>query len=248
MTSRIASRSPQPRRPAPAATAEDLRAGYGDRTVVRDLSISLAHGRVTVLVGPGGSGKTTVLRTLSGWRGDPSFWCEGRVRLRGPLVHRAQDAVDEASLRELLAPRGSGPRQEARAHRALIDAWRQVPAAASTLAPHLGTPLAAIPLPWRHLARFTATALTAGRGGILLLDEPEVDLPDEARGWVAARIRAMRGTRTVCLVTHHLGFARQVADFMVLIVGGRVIESAPAESFFRNPQHPRTRRFVRLGS
>ncbi|MEM9557047.1 MAG: ATP-binding cassette domain-containing protein [Acidobacteriota bacterium] len=80
-----------------------------------------------------------------------------------------------------------------------------------------------------------------------LLDEPADQLDDAERLQVIDSLRT-GGERTLVCVTHDLAFARQVADHIVLLVEGRLIEAAPTTDFFERPRLERTRTFLRMGS
>ena len=61
-------------------------------------------------------------------------------------------------------------------------------------------------------------------------------------------LRAFRGRTTLVVATHHLELAREASDQVLLLVGGRIVESGATEALFEHPVHPRTRDFLRLGS
>ena len=80
---------------------------------------------------------------------------------------------------------------------------------------------------------------------MLLFDETTSELDPELVGEVLDVIKELdtSGT-TLIIVTHEIGFAREVADRVVFMEGGKVLEVAPPERLFNNPSHPRTREFV----
>lgn len=91
----------------------------------------------------------------------------------------------------------------------------------------------------------------SGDWDLLLLDEP-VDVLDETcqEAFAAAlrRHRADRAEPSIVLATHNLRFLRHVADHVVFLADGHLIEAAPVEDFFERPRHERTRSFLRTGS
>jgi ABC-type multidrug transport system ATPase subunit len=237
-----------------------LRAGYGERAVLHGVTFELPAGRVTGVMGPGSSGKTTLLRALGGGDDAPGFWRSGEIEPRSHhcAVLGQKPAGGERSLAEAVClerrqrpPCWVGGRcREALAaaavRRRLDELWNGSPAAAA-LEPVLFEPVAELPVPLRRLA--TVTVALGSETPCLLLDEPTAGIEGgEAEGWIATALRSLRGRRTVVLVTHNLRLAREVADFVLLLVDGEIIEAAETDRFFHRPRHPRTRSFVRMGS
>ncbi|MBC3841507.1 amino acid ABC transporter ATP-binding protein [Streptacidiphilus sp. 4-A2] len=80
---------------------------------------------------------------------------------------------------------------------------------------------------------------------MILFDEPTSALDPELVGEVLAVIRGLAdGGTTLIVVTHEIGFAREVADLVVFLDGGRIVEQGPPERVLDDPQHPRTREFL----
>lgn len=224
--------------------AEGFCVGYGNSQVLHALSFRFPPLRTSVILGPGGSGKTTLLHALGGRLYDrPRPW------IRGTLMRPASSPAwlsqklgnADRSLRGLLRDEVGQGSPEA----TLLEVWRDVPEAARTLAACLDAPLGSLPVAQSRLAELTVA--TAGRGW-LLLDEPEADMEPHCRGWVERHLQGLRGKATLVVATHHLGLAQAVADHVLLLVDGRVVEAGEAERFFSRPAHPRTQHFVRMGS
>lgn len=241
-----------------AVEARQLSVGYGDHAVLDSLCFRFPFGRTSVMLGPGGSGKTTLLHALGGrLPSRPEPWVRGRLErpsaAPGWLAQKL--APGRSSLRGLLArsadagPGGGSAGVGRSDAERLARLWRCAPAAAVALTASLDEPVSALPYSLARLAEITAvTASTAGGDGWLLLDEPDAELSPEHRAWVELRLRELRGTTTLVVATHHLGLARALADHVVLLIDGRVVETGDAETFFEHPVHPRARRFVRMGS
>ena len=225
-----------------------FRAGYGGRQVVHDVSLALPAGRVSVLVGPGGSGKTTFIKALLGGSSPGIWWRAGRVELPGSR-HRVQwqtPAEPGTCLGALLAPRGTRPEQmPTEARRVLDQVWPEGSLAHGWLEPWIDTRIDELAAWYPRLAAFTGAL--AAPASLFVFDEPDADLPAEAIGPLAARIRELAPAATVLLVTHNLQLARRVGDYVVLMIDGEVIEAGDSEDFFRRPVRARTRDFVRLG-
>lgn len=227
-------------RAAAAIRARGLSAGYGRRTVLRSVSFDVARNRTCVVVGPGGSGKSTLLRVLSGAGGEAAPWTRGRFVLpQRPSGYLAQHGLPPGhGLSSLLSV-------DVSTARAIVAAfWCDVPEAVDALAPVLGEPLERLPGWLRRLAEFTAVA--SNPVACLLLDEPDARIGPGLE-WLGRKLRQIRRRQTALVVTHHLAFARLIADQVLLLVDGALVEAADAESFFERPSHPRTRDFVRQG-
>ena len=80
---------------------------------------------------------------------------------------------------------------------------------------------------------------------LMLFDEPTSALDPELTGEVLRTMQQLASENmTMLVVTHEMGFAREVADRVVFMDGGAIIENKPAREFFRNPEHPRTQAFL----
>jgi cystine transport system ATP-binding protein len=87
------------------------------------------------------------------------------------------------------------------------------------------------------------------RPGVMLFDEPTSALDPERVGEVLATIRTLaEEKRTLVIVTHEMGFAREVAHRVVFIDQGRIVEQGEARAVFENPRQARTRQFLRTFS
>ena len=228
------------------AVAQGLHAGYGPNVVLRDVSIEVQADRTSVIVGPGGSGKSTLLRLLSRPEEHPeNLWIHGELivmeRRRSARMPQRLPLHDDP-LRLRLEE--SDPHVDAQS--AIETFWACAPEAGRLLIEALDTPFSELPHRTARLAAFTDTLSRPDR--VFLLDEAEADIDAEARGWIQQKLGAMRGSRTILAVTHHLEFARAVADHVVLLVDGVVIESGDVDAFFSGPINERTRDFIRYGS
>ena len=85
----------------------------------------------------------------------------------------------------------------------------------------------------------------AGEPDVLLLDEVTAALDPELVGEVMQAIRGLKARGlTMIIVTHEMAFARDLADRVCFLDGGRIVEEAPPETLFNAPEHPRTRQFL----
>jgi tungstate transport system ATP-binding protein len=222
---------------------EDVAVAVGQLTILNDIALTFAAGAPTVLVGPNGGGKTTLLRLAMGLL-SPS---RGRVTWGGRIdVAPARRAIvfqrpvmlrrsAEGNIRYAL--KAAGVLRSARAARA-----------AELLAivglSELGD------RPARKLSggeqqRLALARALAKEPQVLFLDEPTASLDPAASKAVEDVIRAVtaRGIKVV-MATHDLGSARRLAGDIVLLHRGRIVETANAATFFANPATREARSFV----
>ena len=171
-----------------------LTAGYGTRCALDPLDLDLPLGRATTIVGPGGSGKTTLMRALANLERPDSMWVRGRA---APPPENT-----------VLIPQ----RKRSRAQVDLIPSLADI-----------------------------------SEQSIIMLDEPFVQTPPSCHEGLHQRLQELR-SHTILCVTHNLRHSRRLADHVVLLVDGALVESAPADDFFNRPQHPRTIDSLETGS
>ena len=236
---------------------------FGALTVLDGVDLQVRHGEVTVLLGPSGSGKSTLLRLINHLeRADRGF-----ISVGGELMgyRRAGDRLHELKEREILKQRtrigfvfqnfnlfGHLTVLE-NVVEAPISAQRRPRAEAEVRARELLTRVGledkASEYPRRlsggQQQRVAIARALAREPDVLLFDEPTSALDPELVGEVLAVLRdlAKSGT-TMVVVTHELGFAREVADTVVFLDAGRVVEQGSPEAVLDHPQHARTRAFV----
>ncbi|MFG2953911.1 amino acid ABC transporter ATP-binding protein [Streptomyces sp. NPDC048291] len=236
---------------------------YGAHRVLDGIDLTVRPGEVTVVLGPSGSGKSTLLRVINHLE-KPE---RGHVSVNGePIgVKRHGDRFKELSERAILAQRGRigfvFQNFNLFPHLTVLDNVAAAPAAtgrlsrpaAQALAKELlervglGERIGAYPrqLSGGQQQRVAIARALALRPGVILFDEPTSALDPELVGEVLAVIKdlATSGT-TLVIVTHEIGFAREIADRVVFIDGGRIVEQGPPSEVLDNPQHERTRDFL----
>jgi len=229
-----------------AIEIHDMSVGWAARRLMPELDLRLVHGETLAIVGPGGSGKSTTLRVIEevvrgrSPSGDEAPWWRGTAASGVADCLRMRQHGDRhgETIRELLSARGLARREDwmprGESERSLLHAVFELS-------------LADAP---ETLRRFVSFALVAyAPSPLLLFDEPCFGLRGAWLDTVRARLLALaeRG-QTMVLVTHHLPLARALADHVMLIVDGQIIESARTADFFERAQHPRTRQFLRWGA
>ncbi|MDX3246133.1 amino acid ABC transporter ATP-binding protein [Streptomyces sp. ME18-1-4] len=231
-----------------AATVEvhDVHKWYGTHRVLDGVDLTVRPGEVTVILGPSGSGKSTLLRVINHLE-KPEI---GHVSINGELigVKRQGERLKELSERAILAQRGRigfvFQNFNLFPHLTVLDNVAAAPVATGKLGKPEAQKLARELLDRVGLAdktgayprqlsggqqqRVAIARALALRPGVILFDEPTSALDPELVGEVLAVIRdlATSGT-TLVIVTHEIGFAREIADRVVFIDGGEIIEQGP---------------------
>ncbi|MFJ9724949.1 amino acid ABC transporter ATP-binding protein [Streptomyces sp. NPDC101209] len=248
-----------------AATVEvhDVHKWYGSHRVLDGVDLTVRPGEVTVILGPSGSGKSTLLRVINHLE-KPEI---GHVSINGePIgVKRQGDRLKELSERAILTQRGRigfvFQNFNLFPHLTVLDNVAAAPVATGRLGRPEARELARELLGRVGLAdktgayprqlsggqqqRVAIARALALRPGVILFDEPTSALDPELVGEVLAVIRdlASSGT-TLVIVTHEIGFAREIADRVVFIDGGKIVEQGPPSEVLDTPRHERTRDFL----
>lgn len=219
-----------------------LSAGYGGEVVLDSLSAAFAPGRLTAIVGPGGSGKSTLLRAICDAPAEKEFWMRGEVDRGGAdfayLPQKRRGAA--RTLREALLARDP----DTAPLRTVQEVWPAAPEAQALVTRWMES--AEPPSSVSRLLDLTLAV--APPASVLLLDEPDAGADDQAITWMGRLLEGLRGTRTVLLVTHNLTLASRVADEVMLLVDGVVVEYRERREFFHAPREQRTRDYIRTGS
>ncbi|MFE7612971.1 amino acid ABC transporter ATP-binding protein [Streptomyces celluloflavus] len=257
--------------PAPAPSAGtrpmvEVRAvhkSFGALEVLRGIDLQVRAGEVAVVLGPSGSGKSTLLRTINHLEKVDS----GRISVDGALVgyRRSGDKLYELREREILKQRTHigfvFQNFNLFPHLTVLDNITEAPlaalrrprkdvlATARALLDRVGLADKADAYP-RQLSggqqqRVAIARALALEPKLLLFDEPTSALDPELVGEVLAVIKdlARQGT-TMIVVTHEIGFAREVADTVVFMDGGRIVEQGPPGQVLDHPRHERTKSFL----
>jgi polar amino acid transport system ATP-binding protein len=237
----------------PKVAVEGLTKYYGDTLVLDDVSLDVAEHEVVCLIGASGSGKSTLLRCinelvpfdhgtirLDGVPIDDDSFGRNGLRKRVGIVFQAYNLFPHMNVlaNVTLAPRkvhGIGKREiEARAHELLTVLGMEEFAQAYPEQ-----------LSGGQQQRVAIARALATNPDVLLLDEVTAALDPELIGGVLAVIKDLKADgMTMVIVTHEMGFARDVADRVCFLDEGRIVEEAPPEQLFRAPQNPRTRQFL----
>jgi polar amino acid transport system permease protein len=235
---------------------------FGALKVLDNVSLTVPSGSVTVILGQSGSGKSTLLRTINHLeRVDDGF-----IDIDGDLVgyRREGRTLYELDEREVLRRRADVgmvfQNFNLFPHLSVLDNLIEAPLAAGV--PRAEAQAEALALlgrvglagkadAWpRQLSggqqqRVAIARALALKPKVLLFDEPTSALDPELVNEVLDVIRQLaRSGTTLIVVTHEIGFAREVADTIVFMDGGRIVESGPPAQVLGAPSHPRTREFL----
>ncbi|WP_128905778.1 amino acid ABC transporter ATP-binding protein [Halorubrum amylolyticum] len=231
----------------------DVSKWYGDEKVLNEVSFEMDRGDVTVLIGPSGSGKSTMLRCVNRLAEAQ----EGSILLDGEEVLSPDLDVDDLrrevgmvfqgfNLFAHLTAVGNvalGPRRVL----GLSEAEARERAEAQLERVGLGEQLDSYPaeLSGGQQQRVGIARALAMEPKLMLFDEPTSALDPELIGEV---LEVMHGLvdegMTMLVVTHEMSFARAVADEIVFLDDGRVVERGPPEQLFERPEEERTGRFL----
>ena len=248
---------------APFIRIRDLRKSFGNLEVLSGVSLEVHYGEVVVIIGPSGSGKTTLLRCLN-------FLEEyegGEIRFDGRLVGYRDDSGgrtrdSEASVSALRAQMGMvfqhfhlWPHKTVLENviEGLVVVKRMnrpdAHAIATGLLGKVGLLDKADAYPSKisggQMQRAAIARALAMEPKALLFDEPTSALDPELVGEVLDVMKqlAREGT-TMVVVSHEIGFAREVADRIVMMDEGRIVEVGSPPEILQNPKHERTRSFL----
>jgi general L-amino acid transport system ATP-binding protein len=226
---------------------------YGDFHVLRDIAVDVARGERIVICGPSGSGKSTFIRCINALE----EFQEGRIVVDGielgPQLRRVDEVRREVGM--VFQSFNLFPHLTVLENCTLAPIWvRHMPkkdaeAAAMKYLERVKIPHQANKYPsqlsgGQQQRVAIARALTMNPK-VMLFDEPTSALdPEMVKEVLDTMVDLAREGMTMMVVTHEMGFAREVANRIVFMDAGQIIETNTPENFFANPQHARTKLFL----
>lgn len=231
---------------------EHLKKNFGDLEVLKDINLTVKEGEKLVIIGPSGSGKSTFIRCIN-YLEEPT---SGKVTIAGTEVtkkNHLEMAKKYSSmvfqqfnlyphltvLQNLtLAPikLQKVPKKEAIAH--AMECLERV--GLKEKAGNYPTQLSGGQQQRVAIARALCT-----KQPLILFDEPTSALdPEMVQEVLNVMVELAQENITMICVTHEMGFARQVADRVIFMDGGYILEEGTPEHFFQNPEHERTKAFL----
>ncbi|CCH66777.1 Amino acid ABC transporter, ATP-binding protein [Richelia intracellularis HH01] len=238
---------------APIIIAEDVHKWYGGFHVLRGVSLTVNRGEVLVLMGPSGSGKSTFIRTFNALE----TYQQGMIEVDG--ITLSHDLRNIEAIRKdvgmvfqqfnlfphltvlqniTLAPVWSGKFSKTKAQTVAMQLLERV-----------GILEQANKYPGQlsggQQQRVAIARALAMQPKIMLFDEPTSALdPEMVREVLDVMLTLAKDGMTMVVVTHEVGFAREVADLVVLMDDGLLVEAAKPNVFFNHPQEERTHQFL----
>lgn len=237
---------------------------FGALQVLKGIDLTVARGEVVCLIGPSGSGKSTLLRCINHLEQITA----GSIRVDGTLIGYEEK---NGQLHEITDAKAAQQRRSIGmvfqsfnlfAHRTVLDNICEAPVhvkkeSKATVSARAKELLAMVGL--EHKADAYPAQLSGGQQQrvaiaralamqpeLMLFDEPTSALDPELVGEVLAVMRRLADQgMTMIVVTHEMSFAREVADRVVFMDGGVIVESGTPAEVLENPSHERTRSFLR---
>ena len=233
---------------------QNVHKSYGNNDVIKGVDLKIEDNEVVVLIGPSGAGKSTVLRMINGLEtttsGDIVIDGEDiakpgvnidQVRQKIGMVFQHFNLFPNMSVKQniTLSPTELGLRTKDEADAEAIKLLEQV---------GLTDKADAMPdsLSGGQKQRVAIARALAMHPDIMLFDEPTSALDPEMVGDVLGVMRQLaKEGMTMVIVTHEMGFAKEVADRVVFFGDGKVLEQGTPEQIFEHPQHERLQTFLK---
>ena len=228
---------------------------YGELHALKDVSLSVAQGEVVVILGPSGCGKSTLLRTINGLepvqsgnfiiegeRIDQNFKEWRRIRQKIGMVFQSYELFDHLSVLHniILGPMKvqNVPKEEAIA---LAREWLEIVGLADKENSYPKE------LSGGQKQRIAIVRSLVMKPKIMLFDEVTAALdPEIVREVLDVMLNLAKEGQTMLIVTHEMGFARAVADRIVFMDEGSIVETGEPEAFFTAPKSERAKKFLNL--
>ncbi|CAM2787736.1 amino acid ABC transporter ATP-binding protein [Corynebacterium jeikeium] len=248
---------------APMIAIKNVWKRYGRLDVLKGIDLEVPRGGVTCLIGPSGSGKSTLLRCVNHLEKVTS----GRIEVDGELIGYREK---NGNLYELTPKQAAAQRVDIGmvfqhfnlfTHRTVLENIIEAPVQvrgenkndaiehAHKLLDQVGLAHKAdaypVQLSGGQQQRVAIARALAMRPKLMLFDEPTSALDPELVGEVLNVMRHLADDgMTMLVVTHEMGFAREVADEVAFMDGGVIVEHGPSAEVIGNPQHERTQEFL----
>lgn len=244
----------------PHISIENLNVYYGDQQVLRNISIEIPDKKITAIIGPSGCGKTTLLKSLNRLL-DPleGVRVMGKVYVDGENIYDPK--VDVTHVRKKMGllsqkpqvlpmsiydniafgPRIHGVKAKLKLDQ-IVEHYLKVASLWGEVKDRLHYPASRLSV-GQQQRLCLARGLAVGPE-IILGDEPTSALDPQSSQNVERRLMELKSEYTVVVVTHILRQARRIADYIVFLYLGELIECGPAEDVLSNPKNSRTRAYL----
>jgi general L-amino acid transport system ATP-binding protein len=226
---------------------------FGDFHVLRDIDLSVARGERIVICGPSGSGKSTLIRCINALE----EFQEGRIVVDGielgPNLRRVDDVRREVGM--VFQSFNLFPHLTVLENCTLAPIWvrtipkKQAEAAAMKYLERVRIPDEANKYPGQisggQQQRVAIARALTMNPKVMLFDEPTSALdPEMVKEVLDTMVDLAKDGMTMLVVTHEMGFAKEIADRVVFMDAGQIVEVNKPDEFFSNPQHARTKLFL----
>lgn len=232
---------------------KNLRKSFGDLEVLKDISLEIQKSEVVVLIGASGSGKSTLLRCLNFLEINNG----GQIEINGKLIDAGKENLNKVreNMGMVFQHFNLFP------HLSILQNVIEAPVHVKKQSKEEATRKAKELLQKVGLedkANFYPDQLSGGQKQrvaiaralamepeVMLFDEPTSALDPELVGEVLETMKNLaKEGMTMVIVTHEMGFAREVADRVIMLADGKIIEEGPPSEFFKNPKEEKTIRFL----
>ncbi|HEX7913746.1 MAG TPA: amino acid ABC transporter ATP-binding protein [Paraburkholderia sp.] len=243
--------------------AVDVRKSYGEFKALQGITLDVAKGEVLCVIGPSGSGKSTFLRCINQLEkiNDGALWVNGELAGYRRVGNRLHELSERQVARQRLSTGMVFQKFHLFPHKTVLENVTEGPvqvlkrrrAEAEEEARSLLTRVGLahkcdafpVELSGGQQQRVAIARALAMHPQLMLFDEPTSALDPELVGEVLAVMRDLaRSGMTMIVVTHELGFAREVANRVVFMDQGQVVETGTPDQVLGQPQHKRTRDFI----
>ena len=244
----------------PVVKLSELRKSFDDHEVLKGIDLEVARGEVVVVFGRSGSGKSTLLRCINFLEEPTSGTIEvGGVRLEpGPRTHRQREAIRSVRIKAGMVFQEFNLFPHLTVLENVIEAPVTVKGQDRAHAVEVAQELLAqvgladkrdehpIRLSGGQKQRVAIARALAMEPEVMLFDEPTSALDPELISEVLSVMKSLatETQMTMIVVTHEMGFAREVATTMAFVDEGNIVETGPPSSVISNPQHAQTKRFL----
>lgn len=240
---------------------QDLNLYFGKNHILKNLNIVIPENKVTVILGPSGCGKTTLMKTLNRLvELEESVKIQGRILIdREDILHTETDVTDIRKKMGLLSQRPSPLPMSIFSNIAyglringitgkkklmpLVEKYLRQANLWDEVKDRLKEPASRLSIGQQQ--RLCLARGLAVNPEIILADEPTSALDPISATVIEEQFVALKQDYTIILVTHILRQARRIADHIVFMYLGEVIEQGPADEFFNNPREERTKSYIK---
>ncbi|MEW6263648.1 MAG: amino acid ABC transporter ATP-binding protein [Thermodesulfobacteriota bacterium] len=237
----------------PIITIENVSKYFGRLKALDDVTLEVRPGEKVVIIGPSGSGKSTLLRSINRLETID----RGRIIVDGRDINDPANDINQIRMELGMVFQSFNLFR----HKTALGNLTMAPVKLKKTSPGEAREKALallekvgirdkadsypVQLSGGQQQRVAIARALAMNPKIMLFDEPTSALDPEMIGEVLeVMINLAREGMTMVVVTHEMGFAREVADRVIFMDLGRIVETGPPRHFFENPEHPRTRKFL----